>query len=161
MAHRAQQDQIKTVVWVEQIPVAVAVAVPGTTAWVAAGGSGIVVIRHSYTQTTYSNHNLTINSGAGAVDMNGNVSHIGTLSVNSTSAASEISGIIDGVTALTKQGAGTLTLSGTNTYTGSTTISAGTISVASSANLGATPGSADADNIIFNGGTLTTTASFT
>ncbi|NCW63951.1 MAG: hypothetical protein EBW04_07555, partial [Betaproteobacteria bacterium] len=126
-----------------------------------AGGSGIVVIRHTYTQTTYNNHNLTINSGAGAVDMNGNVSHIGTLSINSASAASEISGIIDGVTALTKQGAGTLTLSGTNTYTGSTTIAAGTISIASSANLGATPGSADADNIIFNGGTVTTTASFT
>ena len=35
------------------------------------------------------------------------------------------------------------------------------MSVSSSANLGATPGSVDADNIIFNGGTLNTTADFT
>ena len=126
-----------------------------------AGGSGIVVIRNTYTQTIYNNHNLTINSGAGAVDMNGNVAHIGALSINSTSLLSEISGIIDGVTALTKTGAGTLTLSGTNTYTGSTTLTAGTIRVASSANLGATPVAEDTDNIIFNGGTLTTTADFT
>ena len=52
-------------------------------------------------------------------------------------------------------------LTGSNTYTGSTTISAGTISISSSDNLGATPGSADADNIIFNGGTLNSSANFT
>ena len=73
----------------------------------------------------------------------------------------EFSGVIQGAGNFSKSGSGTLTLSGTNTYTGSTTINAGTISVASSANLGATPGSADADNIIFNGGTLNTTADFT
>ncbi|MDA8836645.1 autotransporter-associated beta strand repeat-containing protein [Candidatus Pelagibacter bacterium] len=71
------------------------------------------------------------------------------------------SGVIQGAGNFSKSGSGTLTLSGTNTYSGSTTINAGTISVASSANLGATPGSADADNIIFNRGTLNTTASFT
>ena len=37
----------------------------------------------------------------------------------------------------------------------------GIIIISSSANLGATPGTADADNIIFNGGTLNTTSSFT
>ena len=73
----------------------------------------------------------------------------------------EFSGVIQGAGNFSKLGSGTLTLSGTNTYTGSTTINAGTISVASSANLGATPGLADADNIIFNGGTLNTTADFT
>ena len=60
-----------------------------------------------------------------------------------------------------KVGSSTYTLSGTNTYTGSTTLTAGTIRVASSANLGATPVAEDTDNIIFNGGTLTTTADFT
>ena len=73
----------------------------------------------------------------------------------------EFSGVIQGAGNFSKSGSGTLTLSGTNTYTGSTTINAGTISVASSANLGATPGSADADNITFNGGTLNTIADFT
>ena len=72
-----------------------------------------------------------------------------------------ISGVISGAGNLTKAGSGTLTLSGTNTYSGSTTITNGVISVSSSANLGATPVSADADNIIFNGGTLTTTSTFT
>ena len=70
-------------------------------------------------------------------------------------------GIISGSSNFTKSGAGTLLLTGSNTYTGSTTISAGTISISSSDNLGATPGSADADNIIFNGGTLNSSANFT
>ena len=56
---------------------------------------------------------------------------------------------------------GTLTLSAINTYSGSTILTAGNISINSSNNLGATPGSADADNIIFNGGTLNTTGTFT
>ena len=72
-----------------------------------------------------------------------------------------ISGVISGAAALIKVGSGTLTLSGSNTYSGSTTISAGTISISSSDNLGSTPGSADADNIIFNGGTLNTSGTFT
>ncbi|NCV93256.1 MAG: hypothetical protein EBW30_10945, partial [Synechococcaceae bacterium WB7_3xG_012] len=62
---------------------------------------------------------------------------------------------------VTKAGSGTLTLSGTNTYSGSTTITNGVIIISSSANLGATPGSPDTDNIIFNGGTLQTTADIT
>ena len=69
--------------------------------------------------------------------------------------------MISGTGALNKSGSGTLTLSGTNTYSGSTTITNGTVSVSSSANLGATPGSADGDNIIFNGGTLSATNDFT
>ena len=71
------------------------------------------------------------------------------------------SGVIEGDGSIVKVGSSTYTLSGTNTYTGSTTLTAGTIRVASSANLGATPVAEDTDNIIFNGGTLTTTADFT
>ena len=48
-----------------------------------------------------------------------------------------ISGIISGSGALTKAGSG-ITLSAINTYSGSTTLSAGAISISSSANLGAT-----------------------
>ncbi len=72
-----------------------------------------------------------------------------------------IDGVISGSFGFTKTENGNLSLRGTNTFTGSTTISAGTVSVSSSANLGATPDSTDADNIIFNGGTLNTTADFT
>ena len=71
-----------------------------------------------------------------------------------------VSGVISGAGALTKAGSGTLTLSGSNTYTGSTTLSAGLISISATNNLGATPGSADADNLIFNGGGLNSTGTF-
>ncbi|NCV93359.1 MAG: hypothetical protein EBW30_11495, partial [Synechococcaceae bacterium WB7_3xG_012] len=61
---------------------------------------------------------------------------------------------------LIKDGDGTQTLSGTNTYSG-TTINGGILKVSADANLGTAPLSTDADNIILGGGTLNTTASFT
>ena len=64
--------------------------------------------------------------------------------------------MITGSGNLTKNYPGTL-LSGTNTYSGTTTIDEG-IHVSSSANLGATPGSIDADNLILDGGTLRATS---
>ncbi|HEY9275528.1 autotransporter-associated beta strand repeat-containing protein, partial [Achromobacter sp.] len=56
---------------------------------------------------------------------------------------------------LLKAGAGTLVLSGNNTYSGGTTIAGGTLQVASDANLGAASG-----GVAFNGGTLAASASF-
>ncbi len=47
-----------------------------------------------------------------------------------------------------KTGGGTLVLSGSNNYTGGTTIAAGTLSVSSDANLGAASGA-----LTFDGGT--------
>ncbi len=55
-------------------------------------------------------------------------------------------------TGLTKTGAGLLTLSGANNYTGATTLSAGTLSVDVTGNLGAA-----ASNLVFAGGTLQVT----
>src|SRR5208337_2625764 len=63
--------------------------------------------------------------------------------------------------ALTKTGAGTLTLSHANSYTGVTTINAGTLSIAADNNLGAAPRSATPGSLTINGGTLAATASFT
>ena len=58
---------------------------------------------------------ITLNAGGGAFDTN---------SFNST-----LSGVITGSGALTKNGAGILTLTKDNTYTGETTINAGTLAV--------------------------------
>lgn len=60
-----------------------------------------------------------------------------------------------GTTGLTKSGAGTLVLSGANSFSGGIGLNAGAISVGAANNLG------DAGNdIVFGGGTLVTTASF-
>ena len=67
----------------------------------------------------------------------------------------EVSGVIGngagaGTVALVKAGAGTWTLSGDNTYTGTTTVSAGTLA------LGAANRIADASNLVLSGGTFAT-----
>lgn len=61
-----------------------------------------------------------------------------------------------GVSALVKTGAGRLVLSGANSYTGGTTISAGILGVGADNNLGVASGS-----LTLNGGTLQYTAGFT
>ena len=63
---------------------------------------------------------------------------------------------IGGTGGLTKQGGGTLILSGINTYAGGTTVNVGMLSVSSDANLGAAGG-----GLTLNSGALQTTASFT
>ena len=74
-----------------------------------------------------------------------------------------ISGTLSGSKNITKNGDGTLTLSAVNTYTGSTTISAGTLSIATITNggvagaLGNSPNGAS--NLVLGGGTLQYTGS--
>ncbi len=64
-----------------------------------------------------------------------------------------ISGAISGNYGFTKIGAGILTLTGTNTYSGPTTVNGGVLQITSDAQLGTAPTS-PATNIIFNGGEL-------
>jgi len=83
------------------------------------------------------------------------------LTASNASGSSTVSLVVGGAATLTKSGAGTLTLSGANTYSGATSINAGVVSVAADNNLGAAPVSALAGQLIFGGGTLATTATFT
>ena len=62
-----------------------------------------------------SNRAVTLNAGGGSFDTNGNNATLG--------------GTLSGVGGLTKTGAGALTLSGSNSYSGATTINAGTLIV--------------------------------
>ena len=75
-----------------------------------------------------------------------------TLTAGGDNTSTTYSGLVQngsGTVALVKSGTGTLTLSNTNTYSGGTTITAGTLSVGSDTNLGNTLGA-----INLNGGTL-------
>lgn len=115
----------------------------------AAGNGQYTVTIQQFTDPDYSS--LTVNPASVTVDNS---------SVNYTIAA-VTGGGIGGATGLTKSGSGTLTLSSVNTYTGITTINAGTVSINSDTRLGSVPGSATPGKIILNGGTLLASGTFT
>jgi len=105
------------------------------------------------------------NSASGGLSDNGlltgvitnNGATASTLSVGSSNANTTFGGTLqDGTAALalTKTGTGALTLSGTNTYTGITTISGGTVIIATEGNLGVTPSSPVANQLTLDNGTL-------
>ena len=142
-----------------------------------ANGTGTLFLTQENTGSTA----LNINSGA--VEFSGNGSWGGTSGIiagnivddgtlifgglgtaNATTAGSgnqTMSAVISGTGSVQQIGTGTLTLSSTNTYAGSTTINAGAISINGNSSLGNnTAGSAAA--LIFSGnGTLALTASVT
>jgi fibronectin-binding autotransporter adhesin len=81
------------------------------------------------------------------------------ITVNNTSAtdsrgALSIAGIIDGTGRIIKSGAGKVSLTGTNTFTGGLTINGGTVRVTGASGIGAAPSSFVADQVILDGGTL-------
>ena len=73
----------------------------------------------------------------------------GNFKVDSSGATLTLSGVIDGSGALSKNGAGTLALTALNTYSGGTTVNAGTIAINSASNLGASSGA-----LTINAGTV-------
>ncbi len=96
----------------------------------------------TFTDSTTASHDLTI-SGANPLTL---ARTTGMPTINVTNRTLTISSQISGNGGLKKAGAGNLTLSGTNDYTGGTVISAGTLAIALDSNLGAASG-----GIIFDG----------
>jgi len=121
-------------------------------------GKGNVVVNGTFDLNTFSE---TINglTGSGTIDKTV-ATNTSTLTVGSNGQTSTFPGTIKnsaGTLALAKTGSGTITLSGTNTYTGTTTVNAsgGTLQFSQRTALyNATPASWTATNLIVNSGTV-------
>src|SRR5262245_12667581 len=131
-----------------------------------AGGNATLTLNASHDITFSAGADITSTTGALGLTLNaaGNINTLqnvslngGTLTLNATGNGTQ-SGVISGNTSVTMSGAGTFTLSSTNTYTGVTTINAGVLSVAtignggSAGNLG--QATSAAGNLVLSGGTL-------
>ena len=81
--------------------------------------------------------------------------------LRASTGSTTFSGDLSGDGNFIKDGNYTLTLSGSNSITGTKTINGGTLSISSDDNLGAVPGSVQSGHLVFDGGTLQTTAGFT
>jgi fibronectin-binding autotransporter adhesin len=100
--------------------------------------------------TTISGGTLQIGDGVtdGAIASTANIINNAALVYNNTNSLT-VNKVISGTGSLTQKGTANLTLSATNTFTGQTIISDGTLSVGVTANLGA-----PAANLVFDGGAL-------
>src|SRR5437660_609188 len=120
------------------------------------------------------NFNQTIGSLAGAGTVTNGGAANRTLTTGGDNTSTAFSGVIQdgaaGATNLTKVGTGTFTLSGANTYTGTTTISAGTLQIGTGGTTGTTGTGNITDNaaLVINrsdtltvGGTISGTGSLT
>jgi len=115
-------------------------------------GTLILTAGNSYTggTTIAAGTGLQLGDGGAGGSISGNVLNNGALAVN-RSGHLALAGVISGSGTLAKQGAGMLTLTGENTFSGGTTLSAGTLGVGRNTALGT-------GKLVFDGGTLLGTA---
>ncbi len=102
----------------------------------------------------------TVGALAGAGLVTSSVAGSAMLTVGATGNSATFTGVIadgangTGIVSFGKTGSGVETLTATNSYSGGTTISAGTLSISKDRNLGSVPGFTFAADIVFAGGTL-------
>ena len=125
------------------------------------GTSGVTLsTSNSYSgPTTINAGTLTIgNGGATGTLGSGPVVNNSVLAFSRSDNGLLVANAISGSGSVLQLGPGMTTLSGSNSYSGGTTISGGVLSVSTGANLGAYPGTVQPANITLNGGTLQFTA---
>ncbi len=120
-----------------------AVTLSNSTQSISALSSAWVDLTGTFTQT------LTLTGTALTIDQASDTTF-------GVGAVSTLTSVIAGTGSVIKSGVGKLTLTNANTYTGTTTISGGTISIDAENRLGGSTG----DDVALNGGTLATTATF-
>ncbi|HVE44624.1 MAG TPA: autotransporter-associated beta strand repeat-containing protein, partial [Gammaproteobacteria bacterium] len=123
-------------------------------------GSGFSVTNNFDIAGTGISNNGVIRNLANSNTISGTIALSSPAALGVDAGTLTLSGVVSG-TDLSKNGAGTLVLSGNNTYTGSTTLNAGTLAIDTDSRLGTTPSSPTISSLVFNGGTLETTATFT
>ena len=96
-------------------------------------------------------------TAGGADNTAGDISILNYYEGNESRINSTITDNGSGVVSVSHHGSGRTVLSGTNTYTGGTYFNGGTIRISRDEALGAAPDEVDADNLVFNGGTLNVT----
>ena len=125
----------------------------GTALTKSTGGTVILALDNTYTGGTLISAGILQIGNGGATGLPGSIgvaiTNNGTLVYNRSVAPANISAVISGTGSLVNIGSGTVPLTGVNTYSGSTTISNGAISITGSSTLGDGTGTLN-----LSGGTL-------
>ncbi|MCL2647446.1 MAG: autotransporter-associated beta strand repeat-containing protein, partial [Phycisphaerales bacterium] len=141
------------------------VAAPGTTVGIDRAGDTTNLTNAHNVNVTLNAATLKLDGTSGYTDSINALTLGGASTVNVTEGTLAVTGVVADAAGATgsivKTGTGTLVLSSaSSTYTGTTTINGGTISIGADRNLGTTPTAVTANNVVLNGGTLSASATF-